>query len=358
MGLKHAIFPSSINIKDVQAAFEDLFTQISPYIENRSKLLKFKTCLMNCYSDFIGNYFHSRRSDYYFSEKTHASIKSIQSKINQYNIVIMKADKGQTVVIMYRSCYVEKMKLILGDRSKFETVNEEDTLSRLSKFQSFIYRNFKLILSEQEYKDIYPSSSSIPVMYGLPKIHKAGSPLRPILSMVGYFNHAFAQWIGKQLCDLRQSKHVTKDSFSLDFLKEAQLNGHYFVSYDVVSLFTNIPLDETINLIIDSLYPKTPGLAAKDQLFHGMTKTIFRNALNHCLKDNVFIFDGNYYKQIDGCAMGSPLAPILADIFMNNLLEPKIVRNDHNFLNITFLLIITILHRSTLKFLLDMLTTH
>ncbi len=173
-------------------------------------------------------------------------------------------------------------------------------------------------------------------MYGLPKIHKAGSPLRPILSMVGCFNHAFAKWLGRQLGELRQSKHVTKDSFNLNFLKDSQLNGQYFVSYDVVSLFTNIPLDETINLIIDSLYPKTPGLAAKDQLFQGMTKTIFRNALNHCLKDNVFIFNGIFYKQIDGCAMGSPLAPILADIFMNNLLEPKIIRNDHDFLNITF----------------------
>ena len=94
--------------------------------------------------------------------------------------------------------------------------------------------------------------------------------------MVGCFNHAFAQWIGRKLVDLRQAKHVTKDSFSLDFLKNSSLNGQYFVSYDVVSLFTNIPLEETINIIIDQLYPKTPGLAAKDQLFCGMTKTIFR----------------------------------------------------------------------------------
>ncbi|KAL5253031.1 hypothetical protein ACHWQZ_G015704 [Mnemiopsis leidyi] len=190
---------------------------------------------------------------------------------------------------------------------------------------------------EREYKDIYPSASNIPVMYGLPKIHKTGAPLRPILSMVGCFNHAFAQWIGRQLGDLRQAKHITKDSFNLNFLKDSNLNGKYFVSYDVVSLFTNIPLDETIQLIVDSLYPKVPGVTAKDQLFHGMTKTIFRNALNHCLKDNTFVFDGIFYKQIDGCAMGSPLAPILADIFMNHLLEPKIVRGEHDFLNITFI---------------------
>ena len=144
--------------------------------------------------------------------------------------MIIKADKGQTVVIMYRNVYVEKMKVILNDQSKFVKVNEEDTLTRLGKFQSFLYRNFKNIFSDREYKDIYPSASNITVMYGLPKIHKSGSPLRPILSMVGCFNHAFAQWIGRQLGDLRQAKHITKDSFNLDFLKDSKLNGKYFVS--------------------------------------------------------------------------------------------------------------------------------
>ena len=336
MGLKHGYFPSYLNLKEVQAAFEDLFVQVAPHFENRSKLLQFKNCLTNCYNDYVGNYFHSKRTNYYFSEEVHKLIKSIQNKMKIHDIIILKADKGQTVVIMYRKNYVEKMNVILNDSSKFVKVDKEDTLNNLTRFQSFIYRNFRSIFSESEYKDIYPTASNIPVMYGLPKIHKDGAPLRPILSMFGCYNHAFAQWIGRQLSDLRKSRHVTKDSFSLDFLKNSQLNGCYFVSYDVISLFTNIPLDETINLILTALYPKIPNVAAKGQLFNGMTKTIFKNSLNHCLKDNVFVFNGIFYKQIDGCAMGSPLAPILADIFMNHLLETKISREQHDFLNVTF----------------------
>ena len=51
----------------------------------------------------------------------------------------------------------------------------------------------------------------------------------------------------------------------------------------------------------------------------------------------MFIFNSNFYLQIDGCAMGSPLAPTLADIFMNHILEDKITRNtEHNFKDITF----------------------
>ena len=50
MGLKHSFFPTSVNIKDIQVAFEDLFVQISPFISDRSKLLKFKSCIFDCYN--------------------------------------------------------------------------------------------------------------------------------------------------------------------------------------------------------------------------------------------------------------------------------------------------------------------
>ena len=68
-----------------------------------------------------------------------------------------------------------------------------------------------------------------------------------------------------------------------------------------------------------------------------MSRLIFKRSLEWCLKNNVFIFNSRFYKQIDGCAMGSPLAPILADIFMNFLLEPKIIRSEHDHLNLQFL---------------------
>ena len=175
-------------------------------------------------------------------------------------------------------------------------------------------------------------------MYGLPKTHKGGIPLRPILSMVGCFNHALAKWISRKLEPLREAKSIAKDSFSLDFLRGPNLSGCHLVSYDVVSLFTNIPLDQTIDLILDKLFPKTTGVSAKDQRFAGMTRTIFKRSLDWCLRNNTFVFDGKYYVQIDGVAMGSPLAPILADIFMNHVLEDKITRNTggNNFLNVIF----------------------
>ena len=97
------------------------------------------------------------------------------------------------------------MRDILSDSSKFEEVDEENTLDRLPRFQSFVSRHHrKGVFTDTEYKNLYPSASGIPVLYGLPKIHKEGIPMRPILSMVGTFNHGLAKWIAGQLNRLLQ----------------------------------------------------------------------------------------------------------------------------------------------------------
>ena len=68
---------------------------------------------------------------------------------------------------------------------------------------------------------------------------------------------------------------------------------------------TNIPLDETIDICIDSLH--------KDD---EIPKDIFLNFLRVATKESFFIFNNKFYKQIDGVAMWSPLGPALANIFM------------------------------------------
>lgn len=339
-GLKFCYFPDRIKLKQIQAEFENLFIQLSFHIKSQNNLTKLKVCLVNGYSNFVSSFFFDRRTDRNFSKNIHDLISSIREKVEKYNLVVIRADKGNTVVIIRRTNYVSKMLNILSDTSKFKCVNEESSIDRLRKFQSFLrYHHKQGVFTDDEYAELFPTSTSIPTMYGLPKTHKAGIPLRPILSMAGCFNHAFAKWIGKRLERLREAKSIARDSFSLGFLGSPNLTDGYFVSYDVVSLFTNIPLDQTIDLTLNQLYPRNSGVPAKDQRFAGMSKTIFKRSLDWCLRNNTFIFDGKYYVQTDGIAMGSPLAPILADIFMNHVLESKITREsdgNNNFLDVIF----------------------
>ena len=79
-------------------------------------------------------------------------------------------------------------------------------------------------------------------------------------------------------------------------------------SVDVDSLFTNIPLAETIDICTDTLFENMEKV--------GLSKIEFKELLSLATKESYFIFNGQLYKQVDGVAMGSPLGPTLANAFL------------------------------------------
>ena len=83
-------------------------------------------------------------------------------------------------------------------------------------------------------------------------------------------------------------------------------------SFDVSSLFTNIPLDETIDLCTDLIFDENDKLQYKDC---SLDRTQFRKLLGFAVKENHFVFNGQLFDQIDGVAMGPPLGPSLANIY-------------------------------------------
>ena len=82
----------------------------------------------------------------------------------------------------------------------------------------------------------------------------------------------------------------------------------FYVSYNVTSLFTNIPLQETIDIAINFIFNHNPNL--------NMTRKGLKKLFLFATSQTHFIFNSKFYNQIDGVAMGSPLAPVLANIFM------------------------------------------
>ena len=100
-----------------------------------------------------------------------------------------------------------------------------------------------------------------------------------------------------------------EDTFSLvSQIKNANLSKKFLVSYDVTLLFTNIPLHETIDIAINLIFNHNPNL----NINRKELKKLFLLATSK----THFIFNSKFYNQIDGVAMGSPLAPVLANIFM------------------------------------------
>ena len=103
-------------------------------------------------------------------------------------------------------------------------------------------------------------------MYGLPKIHKSDIPLRPILSMCHSAQHSLAKRLVEVLNSVLEfySGCCVKDSFtfsSIIRLLPVFIESQFLVYFNVVSHFTNIPLDETISICADFLY-RGPSIVA------------------------------------------------------------------------------------------------
>ena len=80
-------------------------------------------------------------------------------------------------------------------------------------------------------------------------------------------------------------------------------------SLDVDLLFTNVPLDETIGIC-------TQGLFENESTVYGLNKKEITEMLSLTTKESIILFDMEFYSQIDGVAMGSPLGPTLANVFL------------------------------------------
>ena len=79
-------------------------------------------------------------------------------------------------------------------------------------------------------------------------------------------------------------------------------------SFDIESLFTNIPLQETIDLCVENLFQDRTHV-------DNLSKDSFRELLTRTMSESLILFDQEFYKQHDGVAMGSPLGPTLANVF-------------------------------------------
>ena len=80
-------------------------------------------------------------------------------------------------------------------------------------------------------------------------------------------------------------------------------------SFDIESLFTNIPLQETIDLCVENLFQDRTHV-------DNLSKDSFRELLTRTMSESLILFDQQFYKQHDGVAMGSPLGPTLANVFL------------------------------------------
>jgi len=304
----------------------DSITQCVKHIENNFSRLQGYNCknnLRNQIFPFINNL---NKIDIIKNETEIKLIaaKKITSRFikNNPDILFTRADKGNTVVALDRIEYISRMEDSLSDTNTYTILQRSPVNKLLNNLKELLKRwqNSKYI-SIQTHNHINSSNPILPRAYGLPKIHKKGHPLRIIVSSSGSPLHNLATYLQKilQVSLPTASSHIDN---SLDLIHKLESlyipHNCILVSLDVISLFTNVPIE----LVIDILEEKWSFIEKHSTIPKGE----FFNAINLVLHSTFFTFNKKFYKQTYGTPMGSPLSPIIADLVLQKL-ETDVLRN-------------------------------
>ncbi|XP_050703674.1 uncharacterized protein LOC126989158, partial [Eriocheir sinensis] len=181
-----------------------------------------------------------------------------------HNIIIRKADKSAAYVIMNKTEYLEKIDTILADERKFVKISKDPTEALKKKLNKFI--TMSNINSETIKINKVSGEYGMGYCYGTVKTHKPGNKLRPIISQILTPTYNIA----KKLCKILTPYVPTTYSLNsatdfLDILKSNNSRG-IIASLDVESLFTNVPVERTINYIAH--YDNRPGRLAGPEQRH------------------------------------------------------------------------------------------
>ena len=163
------------------------------------------------------------------------------------------------------------MEELLSDKSKFikvtfnpkHKVNKE--LRHLLDMESTIKSSLddllsNTYLSQEDYKFLKPCGSKPGIMYRLYKVHKFNpvtkdkAPFLPILSAIGASTYNLAKIFVPILKVYTINEYIVRDSFSFCNEIQKQDSSLYMVSFDIQSLFTIIPLDETIDICVNIVF--------------------------------------------------------------------------------------------------------
>ena len=167
------------------------------------------------------------------------------------------------------------------------------------------------------YLRLRSTDAAIPPIFGSIKVHKNDYPLRPIVSFCSSPTYNLSKYLASIISPIRGNPATTviNSAKFCDFLKSVTIPpDHEMVSFDVVSLFTSIPVELAVSVTKERL-------AKDDSLVDRTSLSVDEICLllEFCLKATEFTFQKDFYRQVFGCAMGSPVSALMADIVMEDV---------------------------------------
>ena len=220
--------------------------------------------------------------------------------------MILRKDKGRAVVVLNCTSYIEKYSNILTS-DQFKVFENDPTKALESKAQR-VLRKIKHVVDEILNKRLYPTSSKPGSFYGTTKVFKFKEreavdkiTLMPIIFNIGTAVYEIAIYLAESLTPLGKSKHtISNTNDFITRLKTERISKRFKkISFNVKSLFTNVPLEETVDTILNKIY-------VEKKIETNIYRNIMKDLLYLCTKHVPFTYGGKIYIQIDGVAMGLP----------------------------------------------------
>uniref|UniRef100_A0A8D8PLV0 Reverse transcriptase domain-containing protein n=1 Tax=Cacopsylla melanoneura TaxID=428564 RepID=A0A8D8PLV0_9HEMI len=297
MGFKHS-FSSSIGEKDILDLAADCEVALST--RSTSYRMQKRKC-----SEILREVKKQGKI-----QKVETSIlKKLRKKIEDNNLVICKADKGNTVTILNRSDYVEKMKSYVIENNLVVTKEKNILGKYIAQVRKCTSECPNLLANVEKIQN-----PQIPKLYGLPKIHKVDQPLRPVVSCTQAPNVEVCKRLVAKLPDLIKFHPKRSLKNSQDFINKTKnlviSSNAKLISFDVKNLFPSVPVDEVKTLITNRI----------SHLSEVLQKEV-KKSLEICLSQNFCTFMDQTFEIKSGLPIGSPISPLMADIFMDHIEE-------------------------------------
>ena len=193
--------------------------------------------------------------------------------------------------------YTNKANTLLQDTNTYKVLKKDPTNSLKNKLIS-ILKDIKQAgaLSTSKIQTTLSHQCSPPKFYGLPKIHRVGTPLRPIVSSWGSIAYGVAKELSYFFKPLagQSPYHLKNTQHFIQQLQGKRLEpGEVITSFDVKALSTSVPVASSIQIVKQRLQ-QDPTLPQSTNTSITQITTL----LEFCLTNTYFLFQGKYYEQV------------------------------------------------------------
>ncbi|CAM4951180.1 unnamed protein product [Rotaria socialis] len=318
--IKHRETQIKNNLKDIK---DKVKRQLTNYCKREPPIAR-----MNQYSELLEGLLRQHYltplsyADRMRAQREFQLVKSIRRKAQRAKLIIRVCDKGGGLHIGNKIDYERKAAKYRDDTKPYQELSYNPLMEIFTNVTNAInvLKNDKQ-LNLKNYNRLMPKRDDVRLsyMYFNPKPHKAGTPLRPIMNTIKAVTRPISDFLDeliRPIFDQYNKDNTIIDGVNLiKRLEQYATDGHLkestqFCTFDINNLYTMLPQDESIRILGDFLRHYV------GERIQGISITTIQKLAEIVLKENAFVYDHKFYKQIIGGAMGSPFTLTLANIFM------------------------------------------